>query len=124
MIKTSPVGTGLDPEQFARTIDYVSSQGVKVINNSWGAKYLPGDMPTSMTASMAEYEEANFSTIAALRRAQDRGAVIVFAAGNDGLPFPTAPATLPSIDPSVASKAVAGSSSPRRPTGVSTPQRV
>ena len=102
--QNQPVATGLDPEQFARTIDYVSSNGVKVINNSWGAKYLPGEMPTSMTASMVEYEEANVSVIAALRRAQDRGAVIVFAAGNDGLPFPTAPATLPSIDPSVASK--------------------
>ena len=55
-----------------------------------------------MIASMADYANSETGIIAALKLAQSRGAVIVFAAGNDGLPFPTAPATLPSIDPAVA----------------------
>ncbi len=102
--RTEVIAVGLNPDQVAQTINFVSSRGVKVINNSWGEDYAPANLPKSMTISMREYVDENGGIVDALKRAQDRGAVIVFAAGNDGLPFPTAPATLPSVDPAVEQK--------------------
>ncbi len=97
-------GLGLNSSQIAQTINYVSASGAKVINNSWGASYPKGSLPTSMKAAMSDYAEESSAEINALILAQNRGAVIVFAAGNDGLPFPTPPATLPSINSEVAAK--------------------
>lgn len=105
--RTNPDGTtiwkayGTNDAQVAQTIDYVSAQGVKVINNSWG---VPASWNTSMTTDATAYSNSEPLTTAALKRAVDRGAVIVFAAGNDSVGWPGAPATLPSIDPVLMSK--------------------
>lgn len=96
-------GAGLSVNQIAETIDYVSAQpGVKVINNSWGSIFINSGQPVTMTEVMhANLPDASYD---ALKRAQDRGIVIVVAAGNDGMPFPMPPATLPSVDKAVMDK--------------------
>ena len=94
-------GVGINRDQIAATIDYVSSQpGVKVINNSWGNVFVNNaNVPVTMDELMRDsLPDASFD---ALKRAQARGIVIVIAAGNDGMPFPTPPATLPSVDATV-----------------------
>ncbi|WP_295447548.1 S8 family serine peptidase, partial [uncultured Thiodictyon sp.] len=93
---------GTTDEQDARAIDFVSSQGVKVINNSWG---INANWNTSLTDAAQGYLTTyQNTTVAALKRAQDRGAVLVFAAGNESVGWPGTPATLPSVDPTVAQK--------------------
>jgi len=93
---------GLSDSQVAKSIDFVSSQpNVKVINNSWG---VPADSNIPLATAMANYSNAEPQTVAALKRAQDLGKVIVFAAGNDSVTYPGAPATLPSIDSTVLNK--------------------
>ena len=94
--------SGLSDAQSAQTIDFVSSQpNVKVINNSWGS---PADPNGTMNSASTAYLSAEPLTVAALKTAQDRGKVLVFAAGNENLPYPEPPAALPSIDPTVMSK--------------------
>ena len=89
---------GLSDEQFAQTIRFVADQRPKVINNSWGEK---ASWDTSMEASAQKSVADGPHTINALKYAQDKGAVIVFAAGNDSVGWAAPPATLPSVDESV-----------------------
>ncbi|NDY83282.1 autotransporter domain-containing protein [Orrella sp. NBD-18] len=92
---------GLSDEQFAQAIRFVADQRPKVINNSWGES-------ASWNISMEARAQKNIAdgpnTINALKYAQDKGAVIVFAAGNDSVGWPGPPATLPSVDESVRQK--------------------
>ena len=92
---------GLSDEQTAQTIDYVSSQGVKVINNSWGSD---PSWDTSMVTTAKSYAVDTPKTTEALKRAIDRGSVIVFAAGNESIGWPGAPGTLPSTDTALMNK--------------------
>ena len=87
-----PFGTATDAQQAA-AINYVSGQGVRVINNSWG--YGAG----TSYAAVAYY---NPLTLAALVSAVSNGAVIVFSSGNDGLSNPGLPGSLPNYNSAVA----------------------
>lgn len=92
----------LDP-QWARSFDFVVSQGARVINNSWGDTSAGVD---PQQESLAFIQNAPL-TVQAMRRALENNAVILFATGNDrenpgeGL-NPGAPAALPTYDPSIA----------------------
>lgn len=95
---------GLNDNQFYQTINYVSNQGVKVINNSWGNN--GGADPAK---EHADYKVENPNIVAALKIALDKGAVIVFANGNDRDPGqagkganPGAPAAMPTYDAAIA----------------------
>lgn len=90
--------TGLPDHKFAESIRFVADQGARVINNSWGSKAF-WDM--SMTDTERAHKESSPQTVEALKYALDKGAVIVFAAGNDSIGWPGPPSTLPSIDESV-----------------------
>ena len=105
--RTNPDGSqiykayGLNDAQSAEAINYVVSQGVKVINNSWGVGPSWG---VSMTGTAGTFVTDQPKTTAALINAVDKGAVVVFAAGNESIAWPGAPATLPSVNPSLLSK--------------------
>lgn len=97
----------LTDKQIAAAIDYVSSQGVRVINNSWGSDSAgPGD-------PQAHYEN-NFASnriiIDSIHRALDRGSVLVFAAANESsYPYyvainPSVESTFPVYDAAMAAK--------------------
>lgn len=104
--KTTPAEAGaqMDP-QWARSFDFMVSQGARVINNSWGDLSGGAD---------AEQESLTFLksaplTVQAMTRALENNVVIVFANGNDnngdvpgeGLQ-PGAPTALPTYAPSLA----------------------
>jgi autotransporter-associated beta strand protein len=94
---------GLNDAQTSQVINYVSNQGVKVINNSWGAK----DGGADPVKEHADYKAENPSTVTALKMALDKGAVIVFANGNDREKAgkganPGAPAAMPTYDTAIA----------------------
>ena len=105
--RTNPDGSqiykayGLNDAQSAEAINYVVNQGVKVINNSWGVGPSWG---TSMTSTANTFVTDQPKTTAALINAVDKGAVVVFAAGNESIGWPGAPATLPSVNASLLSK--------------------
>lgn len=105
--RTNPDGStiykalGLNDAQSAEAINYVVSQGVKVVNNSWG---VGPSWSTSMAATANEFATDQPKTTAALINAVDKGAVVVFAAGNESIAWPGAPATLPSVNASLLSK--------------------
>lgn len=92
-------GTGgtnleLNPTAVKNALGWLSTQNVAVINMSFGAAY-----PTSFT-SRVRYDSltrsyigpAQDSSIADFKVATDRGAILVTAAGNQGLPYSQAPA--------------------------------
>lgn len=72
----------------ANAINYVASQGVKVINNSWGLYDSYGSLLNTWP-----------NMLAALKNASNK-ALMVFAAGNNAQPNPATTTTLPSLDPS------------------------
>lgn len=96
----------LTQQQIAAAIDYASSQGVKVINNSWGSDSAGAGDP------QAFYENnlaSNRPVIDAIHTAIDRGSVIVFAASNEGKPGnvainPSVESTFPAYDTALAAK--------------------
>ncbi len=73
----------------AKAINYVSSQGVKVINNSWGLYDSYGSLLNTWP-----------NMINALKNASNTS-LLVFAAGNNAMPNPATTTTLPSLDPSI-----------------------
>lgn len=92
----------LDP-QWGKAFDFVTSQGVRVINNSWGDNS-PGLDP--LQESLAFLKNAPL-TVQAMERALANNVVIVFANGNDrdepGMGLnPGAPTALPTYIPSIA----------------------
>lgn len=92
---------GLSDAQSAEAINYVVNQGVKVINNSWGVG--PSwNVPMTSTANTFVTDQPK--TTAALINAVDKGAVVVFAAGNESIGWPGAPATLPSVNAALLNK--------------------
>ena len=105
------VFNSVNDNQWANSLNYISNQSVKVINNSWGDNSLKGTNPASEAAT---FIAQNPNTVAALLTALQRGAVIVFANGNDrfdpdkpvppeqGL-NPGAPTTLPTYNSQIAS---------------------
>lgn len=100
----------LTDEQIAAAIDYASSHGAKVINNSWGADSAGAGDP------QAYYENnlaSNRIVIDAIHRALDRGSVIVFAAANESETYenppyvainPSLQSTFPAYDAAMAAK--------------------
>lgn len=101
----SPPKPGILPDlQWARSFDYMVSQGVRVINNSWGDPDSGGALPREEARAFSENAPL---TVQAIRRALAADVVIVFATGNDrenpgeGL-NPGAPTAQPSYDPSIA----------------------
>jgi len=92
---------GLSDEQFAKTIRFVVDQGARVINNSWStdAKW---EVPMADAAQRCIVDSPH--TTSALNYALDKGAVIVFAAGNESVGWPGAPSTLPSVDENIRRK--------------------
>ena len=96
-----PFGSATDVQQ-ANAINYVSSQGVKVINNSWG-------YPSSVT--YAQIAVSAPQTVSALVNAVANGAVVVFSAGNDATANPSALAMMPSYNSAVAGSWIAVASS-------------
>lgn len=75
---------------IANAINYVVSQGVKVINNSWGAIGSYESMSTSWPNMFTALEKAS------------QKALIVFASGNNSTLNPTLPATLPTYSAAAA----------------------
>jgi autotransporter-associated beta strand protein len=101
----SPPQPGILPDlQWARSFDYMVSQGVRVINNSWGDPDSGGALPRQEAQAFRENAPL---TVQAMRRALAADVVIVFATGNDrenpgeGLD-PGAPTAQPTYDPSIA----------------------
>jgi autotransporter-associated beta strand protein len=84
--------------QIAAAINYVSAQGVRVINNSWGY---------SATKTYTAFASNNPQTLAALISAVNSGAVVVFSAMNEGASNPNFPASLPSYNSAVAGSWIA-----------------
>ena len=74
--------------QLAAAINYVAGQGVRVINNSWGYR-------ASVTTVGSIIQDAFVSAVS-------KGAVVVFAAGNDSLSSPGPTGTLPTYNSAVA----------------------
>ena len=85
---------------IASSMNYVSSQSAKVINNSWAF--------TSETLDpLVDYQTFSSNlpiVISAIKTALDRGSVLVFAAGNEAAANPASPSTVPFYDPSVGAK--------------------
>lgn len=96
----------LTEQQIAAAIDYASSQGARVINNSWGSESAGAGDPQ-------EFYKNNLATnrliIDAIHTALDRGSVIVFAASNESMPGdvainPSLESTFPAYDAAMAAK--------------------
>ena len=92
-----PFGASTDA-QTAAAINYVSAQGVRVINNSWGY---------SATKTYTAFATSNPQTLAALISAVNSGAVVVFSAMNEGASNPNLPGSLPSYNSAVAGSWIA-----------------
>ena len=96
----------LTKQQIAAAIDYASSHGTKVINNSWGSDSAgAGDPQAHYQINLAK----NRDVIDAIHRALDRGSVIVYSAGNESEPGnvainPSVQSTLPAYDAAMAAK--------------------
>lgn len=82
------INGGFTDAQMANTLTYLTSQGVKVINNSWGAA-------TNNPITLGDIYPL---TSIALQQAAS-SAVMVFASGNDRASNPFLPATLPDFVP-------------------------
>lgn len=88
---------------WASSLNYISGQQVKVINNSWGDASKGVDPKAEAAAFANQYPK----TLEAFKLALSRGAVIVISNGNDrdeagkGL-NPGAPAAMPTYDKGVA----------------------
>ena len=100
-----PIGWSFEEQDgyFASTLDYISAQNVKVINNSWGTSRAGPDPRQDAATFLEDYPNTN----AALKRALASGAVIVFANGNDRLHpgyglNPKPPGAMPSFDADMA----------------------
>ncbi|MFN4126880.1 S8 family serine peptidase [Pannonibacter indicus] len=72
----------IENEYVARVLDYALDNGIRIFNNSWGSYvYTPtGDLAMDRTT----FEADNAVLLAAVRDAASRGAVMVWATGNDG----------------------------------------
>ena len=84
---------GASDAQTAAALNYVSSQGVKVINNSWA---------TVSSYSYATFAVAAPLTLSAIKNALANNVALVFAAGNDGTPQPSPQSLIPYNNPSIA----------------------
>ena len=84
------INGGFTDAQMAKTLEYITSQGVKVINNSWVAG----------TNDFIALEAIYPLTSIALQQAAS-SAVIVFTAGNKSAANPNLPATLPDFVPEI-----------------------
>ncbi len=95
--------TALTDRYAATALDFVSRQGVRVINSSWVWGEAPID--PRVDDSLADYHDFLENaplTNAAIKTALERGSVVVFATGNDGSINPLSPSTLPTFDAEVA----------------------
>lgn len=79
-------GSSVGPDKFARAFLDAAATGAKVINASY----------TKVVSLVTPATAIEFN---AIKAAADAGAVIVFAAGNAGLPHPQLPALLPYVQP-------------------------
>ena len=86
-------GPSLTDATLSSSLNYVSSQGVKVINNSWGF-LSSGTYPA--------YAFFNPLTVSALQTAVSRGVALVFSAGNDGTAQPSPQSLMPLNNSAVA----------------------
>lgn len=86
--------------RIASAMNYVSSQSVKVINNSWETNEAIGDPLSDYQILVREGP----MLISAIKTALDRGSVLVFTTGNDAALNPGTPATLPVYAPEIAAK--------------------
>lgn len=96
----------LTEQKIAAAIDYASSQGVKVINNSWGSDSAGSGDPRLHYEKLLPEERL---IIGAIHTALDRGSVIVFAAGNESESGnvainPSLESTFPAYDAAMAAK--------------------
>lgn len=80
--------------QLARGIDFATSNGARVFNNSWNVNATMSDLGSSRTQLLTYFA----NTLAAYGRASSRGVINVWAAGNSGRSDPGYMATLPQID--------------------------
>jgi len=87
-------GPSLTDSTLSSSLNYVSSQGVKVINNSWGS---------SSSFSYSTWAVASPLTVSALQTAVTRGSALVFSAGNDGTAQPSPQSLMPLNNSAVAS---------------------
>jgi autotransporter-associated beta strand protein len=83
---------GASDAQTAAALNYVSSQGVKVINNSWGY---------ASSYSYATIAAAAPLTITAIKNALANNIAMVFSAGNDGTAQPGPLSLIPYNNPSI-----------------------
>jgi len=86
-------GPSLTDATLSSSLNYVSSQGVKVINNSWGS---------SSSGTYPAYAFFNPLTVSALQTAVSRGVALVFSAGNDGTAQPSPQSLMPLNNSAVA----------------------
>ncbi|MBK5913112.1 S8 family serine peptidase [Rhodocyclus purpureus] len=97
---------GADEPVLAGALDYVSSQGTRVVNNSWGSDSAGAGDPRAWYDSNLPTSAPIFASI---HTALDRGSVMVFAAGNEGRDGkvainPTLESTIPAYDAAMAAK--------------------
>lgn len=79
--------------QLANGIDYARIKGARVFNNSWNSS------TTIYGVSRGQLDYYMPQTLMAYRRALDAGALVVFAAGNEGNANPGFYASLPTLYP-------------------------
>lgn len=91
-----------DGTNFARALNFLTSQGVRVINNSWGleAEGLGSRMIDQYTRAL--YQSQNPALVEAYASAVARDALLVFAASNDGRPQVGPEAGIPALFPEFA----------------------
>ncbi|SUB02783.1 Extracellular serine protease precursor [Pannonibacter phragmitetus] len=87
----------IENEYAARVLEYGLNNGIRIFNNSWGSYvYVPsGDL----AADRASFEEDDAELLAAAREAARRGAVLVWATGNDGATDAGVQAAMPYLYP-------------------------
>ena len=92
----------LNASYIASSLDYVSRQSAKVINNSW--EFTSGTADGAAAVNYHNFASNYPGIISAIKIALDRGSVLVFTTGNDAVANPGTPATVPFYDGEVAAK--------------------
>lgn len=97
---------------FANGFDWATSQGVRVLNNSWGLTMIDPVSGTKRSETIIDTTRAHFearysNSIRALRDGVDADVVYVFATGNSALSQPGVLAGLPHFLPELQSNWIA-----------------